>query len=877
MSVSAEPIYLKDYQAPAYVVRNVALTFRLYPDRAEVDSVLHIDLGPGYTTNAPLKLDGEHLFLREVKLNGVLLAADSYSVTDTALILPGVLGSCEIAIGVTIHPHQNTALTGLYATHDTYCTQCESHGFRRITYFIDRPDNLSLFTVRIEADKKTYPYLLSNGNLIQKGDLNEERHYAVWEDPFRKPCYLFALVAGDFCEEADTFVTQTGRHVALRIYAEKHNTGKTAFAMHALKSAMRWDEVVYGREYDLDIYMIVAVSDFNMGAMENKGLNIFNDKYILANPSTATDWDYQHILQVVAHEYFHNWSGNRVTLRDWFQLSLKEGFTVFRDQTFAADHGSAGVCRIEEMSAIQTSQFSEDASPMAHPVRPESYIEMNNFYTVTVYEKGAEIIRMLHTLLGPQRFRAACDDYFKRFDGQAVTVDDFVDAMQGATTLDLTQFRRWYAQSGTPEVSVTFEHDEAHRALLIHFKQHTPSTPDQTEKHPLHIPIRMALLSAEGQPLLFALPGTEEGYEHVYSFKETEATLQIAPVPSKVVPSLFRGFSAPVKVNMHETPDEWFFIATHDTDPCARAQAFNRLCLHECFETIDMGAGLEPKRLSLLMASVLQSESKDYAMMAHLLTLPSDAFFAEARTPVDVSGITAWRSHTRAYLGQTLYALFKQYYLALETEEDGYSAELSGKRALRQVCLQYLVASGDIEGITLAATQYNRQHNMTEIIGALRALRDAKNDVREVCMQDFYQRWRDNALVLDKWFALQAGTDRDDTVFHLKTCVQDPSFNIKNPNRAYSVFAVFGQHNFAQFHRADGEGYRFIRDAVIALDAINPQVAARVVKPLIQYRKIEGERASMMRDALQYIVHTRGISKDVYEIVSKSLMPSNIA
>lgn len=871
MSVMAKPIYLKDYQSPAFIVEKVSLDFHLFDDHTQVDSVMSIAPGPGYQPNTPLRLDGEQLTLRSVSLDNKQLSRDAYTVESDALIIPDVPAHCTIAISVTIKPHENTALTGLYASQHAYCTQCESHGFRRITYFIDRPDNLSLFHVRIEADKAQYPHLLSNGNPIARGELNNDRHFVVWEDPFKKPCYLFALVAGDFYMQEDTFTTFSGRPITLQIYAEKHNSDKTAFAMYALKEAMRWDETVYGREYDLDIYMIVAVSDFNMGAMENKGLNIFNDKYILANRDVATDSDYQHILQVVAHEYFHNWSGNRVTLRDWFQLSLKEGFTVFRDQSFSADHGSAGVHRIQEMDGIQTSQFAEDASPMSHPVRPDSYIEMNNFYTVTVYEKGAEVIRMLHTLLGPARFRQACDDYFARFDGKAVTVDDFVDAMQGATDLNLTQFKRWYSQSGTPEVSVRVEHDEAHETLTLHFSQMTPPTADQLKKQSLHIPVRMALLGESGKLVPFALPHTDMALEHVYSLTEAESTVRIENVPGKVVPSLFRGFSAPVKVNVHETPDEWFFIATNDTDPCSRAQAFNRLCLHECFETIDMGGGLAPKRLALFMASVLQSDTQDYAMMAHLLTLPSDNFFAQARVPVNVDGIVAWRTHTQHYLANELYDMFKQYYLALEDTDTGFSPMAAGKRALRQVCLSYLVASGNIEGIMLAAAQYNTHANMTETMGALRALRDTNNDVHESCLQDFYERWKNNGLVMDKWFALQATARRDDAVFRLQALSRHPAFNIKNPNKVYSLFAAFGSQNFSQFHRLDGEGYAFIRDAVVTLDKINPQVAARVVKPLIKYRHFDETRAALMKDALAVIAKIPDISRDVFEIVSKSI------
>ncbi|MFI4957077.1 MAG: aminopeptidase N [Gammaproteobacteria bacterium] len=871
MPTFTAPIYLKDYQAPAFIVGKASLVFKLFADHTQVDSVLTVSRGPHYKPGDALRLDGEHLTLVRVAVDGRELSDGEYTVEPDALIIPDVPAKCDVAITVTIKPQENTALTGLYASQKAYCTQCESHGFRRITYFIDRPDNLSLFHVRIEADKKQYPHLLSNGNPIEQGALDNGRHFVTWEDPFKKPCYLFALVAGDFYVQEDEFITCTGRRVALRIYAEKHNEGKTAFAMYSLKEAMRWDEEVYGREYDLDIYMIVAVSDFNMGAMENKGLNIFNDKCILANPDVATDRDYHTILRVVAHEYFHNWSGNRVTLRDWFQLSLKEGFTVFRDQSFGADMGSAGVERIEEMGTIQTSQFAEDASPMSHPVRPASYIEMNNFYTVTVYEKGAEVIRMLHTLLGPERFRTACDDYFDRFDGSAVTTDDFVDAMQSETDIDLTQFRRWYSQSGTPEVSVRFEHDESSRSLVLDFTQLTPPTPDQQEKLALHIPIRMALLNQEGALIPFALPGTDKAMEQVYSLTQANATLRIEDVDGKVIPSLFRGFSAPVKVKVHNTPDEWFFLATHDTDPCARTQAFNRLCLHECFETIDMGSALEPKRLALFMAAVLQSEMQDYAMMAHLLTLPSDMFFAEARSPVNVEGIVAWRMQTKQYLARTLYDSFKQYYLALEESDSEYSSKAAGKRALRQVCLQYLVASGEVEGVMLAAAQYNAHKNMTETMGALYALRDAKNDVREMCLQDFYERWKDNSLVMDKWFAMQAQANRDDAVFTSERLAQHPAFNIKNPNKVYSLFAAFGYGNFAQFHRADGEGYAFIRDAVIALDKINPQVAARVITPLIQYRRYDEQRAALMKQALVKISASSGISKDIYEIVTKSI------
>ncbi len=869
--VNAQAVYLKDYTPPVFLIERVSLVFKLYDDHTQVDSVLSIVRGPGFYEHAPLRLDGEQLTLLNVSLNGKALPKTEYSVDEHALTIPNVPASFEIAMSVNIYPHQNTALTGLYASDTTYCTQCESHGFRRITYFVDRPDNLLLFTVRIEADQNRYPQLLSNGNLVEQGGLPEGRHFAIWEDPFKKASYLFALVAGNFHCDEDEFITQTGRKIALRIYVEKQNAGKTAFAMYSLKEAMRWDEEKYGREYDLNIYMIVAVSDFNMGAMENKGLNIFNDKYILASPDVATDTDYEGILSVVAHEYFHNWSGNRVTLRDWFQLSLKEGFTVFRDQSFSEDKVSASSCRIEDMLRMQTAQFAEDASPMSHPVRPASYIEMNNFYTATVYEKGAEVIRMLHTLLGPTLFRKACDHYFSTFDGQAVTVDDFVDTMQEVSNIDLTQFRCWYSQSGTPIVSVKFECHPDEHTIIFHFSQHTPPTADQKEKQPLHIPIRIGLLDEQGKLIPFEISGQPQALEQVYSLTGKEATLKISHIEGKVVPSLFRQFSAPVKMLVEDTPDEWFFIASHDTDPCARAIAFNKLCQHECFEAIDAEKVLEPKRLSLFMASILQSETQDYAMMAHLLSLPTEMFFEASRTPVDVNGIVIWRANTKHYLAKMLYESFKQYYLALVDKDLTFSSKAASKRLLRQVCLDYMVASGETEAIALAAEQYSEHTNMTEMMGALRALRDSKNEAREICLLDFYERFKDNPLVMDKWFSLQATARRDDVVSTLQKLVSHPAFNIKNPNKVYSLFGAFGFQNFSEFHRADGSGYEFIRDAVITLDAINPQVAARVIKPLVQYRRFDKERAELMHRALVKISETKNISKDVFEIVSKTV------
>lgn len=869
-------IYLKDYLPPPYTVEHYELSIKLFDTHAEVSAALTVVknsvAAAAAPTPAPLRLDGEHLTLKSVIVDGVTLKPGDYTMDEEGLTIPSVPDRCVVKTVVHIHPHLNSALSGLYCSENNYCTQCESHGFRRICYAIDRPDVLATFRTTIEADAVRFPQLLANGNPVKREAVGSDRHAVTWENPFPMPCYLFAMVAGDMALQQDTFITASGRQIDLQLYLEKHNAGKGDYALQALKAAMRWDEVTYGREYDLDIYMIVAVSTFNMGAMENKGLNIFNDKYILADKKTATDLDYQYIFQVVGHEYFHNWSGNRVTLRDWFQLSLKEGFTVFREQSFAADHASAAICRIEDVRALKNAQFTEDASPMAHPVRPESYVEMNNFYTATVYEKGAELIRMLQTLLGPATFRKACDQYFERFDGQAATTDDFVSIMAAESGLDLTQFKRWYSQSGTPVVGVNWVYHDEQQTLELQLTQHTDPTPDQDDKEALHIPIRMALLGPQGQPLTFALPDGQAGVESVYSLRESKQTLMIKDIPERPIPSLFRGFSAPVKTDIHYTPEEWVFLAVHDTDPVARHEAVTQLMVQELFHGMEQGLheGLSP-RMSHVIASILNDEKADLSLTAHLLTLPSEHYFAQIKTPVRVDDIVRQRQKMIQMIGHHFYIPLELLYNAVKQDSYTLDQHARAKRMLRSVALGYMVASGEPQALDIATEHYFKAHNMSDRLGALRALNDTDCVQREQLLQDFYGQWEDNALVIDKWLTMQATSRLRGTIERVKTLTEHPAFSFMIPNKVYSLLSSFGHHNFAQFHAKDGSGYRLIEEAVLILNNINPQVAARVIKPLISFERYELMPAEKMRASIERIAAHPNLAKDLYEIVSKTL------
>jgi aminopeptidase N len=847
------------------------LLIQLFDDHAAVRCKLTIKrLDPAAQS---LELHGEKLTLRSVKLNDRLLDPESgYSLTESALILPVDEDEFTVETTVTFDPKQNKDCTGLYRSNGTYCTQCESHGFRRIAYSLDRPDVMSRFTTRIEADKHHFPQLLSNGNPVEKGDLPQGRHFITWDDPFKKPTYLFALVAGDMHCLKDTFVTQSGRLIDLQIYVEKHNAKKADHAMFALKEAMDWDEKQYGREYDLDIYMIVAVSTFNMGAMENKGLNIFNDKYIIADPQLATDTDYQNILQVVGHEYFHNWSGNRVTLRDWFQLSLKEGFTVFRDQCFGADHSSAAVRRIEDVRLLKTAQFNEDASPLAHPVRPHSYIEMNNFYTATVYEKGAELIRMQHTLLGPELFRKATDQYFDQFDGKAVTTDDFVDTMQAVSGIDLTQFRRWYDQSGTPELIADWDYDEVNQTLRFEFSQMTLPTADQPEKLPLHIPVRIAVLDVEGKMVPFTY-NNEEHTEAVISITEAKQTVNLTGLAVKTIPSLLRGFSAPVKSNFHYNPDELLFLSIHDTDPISRYEAVQQLYVHEITGLIAENLPVAdcPDRIETLFSALLNDDKTDPELLALMLTLPSENYLSEQYNPVPVESLHFVRKQLIQSIAARFNTAFRQHYLAYAQEHYAPTREAIAKRAFQHLCLGYLCARQDLAGREMASHHYYHANSMTDTLAALRALNDSHCPEREACLTDFYDTWAEEPLVIDKWLALQATSRSEGVIDQVKRLSEHAAFNFENPNKVYSLLAQFGMNNPYYFHQREGKGYQLIADAVLHLNTLNPQVAARLIKPLINFKRYDEERKALMKAELIRIQRAETLSPDIFEIVSKCL------
>ncbi len=870
MSKKPKTIYLKDYRPPAYEVEALDLHFDLHERATVVTATQRLRrLRP-----EPLRLDGEELELLSIELDGEPLREGDYRLDDEGLTLDTPPERFTLKIRTRIDPEANTTLDGLYLSSGNFCTQCEAEGFRRITYYQDRPDVMTLFTTTLVADRERYPVLLSNGNLVEQGELEGGRHYARWEDPFKKPCYLFALVAGNLEHVEDEFVTMSGRRVTLRIYTEAHNIDKCDHAMASLKRAMKWDEEVYGREYDLDIYMIVAVDDFNMGAMENKGLNIFNSKFILARPETATDTDYAHIEGVVAHEYFHNWSGNRVTCRDWFQLSLKEGFTVFRDQCFSADMFSHAVKRIEDVNLLRSVQFAEDAGPMAHPVRPESYVEINNFYTVTVYEKGAEVVRMIHTLTGPEGFRKGSDLYFERHDGQAVTCDDFVKAMEDANAIDLTQFKRWYSQAGTPQVSITTEYDADAGRYAITFRQHCPPTPGQPEKAPFHIPVALGLLDRHGRPMPLTLEGEEgPGPDHrVLDFTEREQRFVFTGITEAPVPSLFRHFSAPVKVEYDYGDEELAFLMAHDGDQFNRWDAGQRLAIRLIRARVAGAAHDELLALySEAFGRLLHDEATDPNLLAEALRLPRESYLAEFFEPADPVAIHAARrglmeSLARAHEGE-LWLLLER----LEQPRYRFDAEAIGKRALRNTALGYLAALESEEVVERAWGQFRHADNMTDVMAAMAVLVDIDTPRRQQALDLFYEKWRGEPLVVDKWLTLQATSRLPGTLERVRALKAHEAFNMKNPNKVRALIGAFCSGNPAQFHQPDGAGYRFLADNVLELDPVNPQIAARLLTPLIQWRRYDEARQRLMRAELERIVATEGLSKNSYEIASKAL------
>ena len=868
---SGKTIYLKDYQQPAFWIDTVDLEFDLFDDHALVTSTVLYQRN-NQSTETDLELFGVELELQKISVNDYELSEKDYQIDDESLTLNNLADEFTLEIITKIYPQKNKSLEGLYQSSGNFCTQCEAQGFRKITYFLDRPDVMGKFVTTIRADKSKYPVMLSNGNLIEQGDLDNGKHFAKWQDPFKKPAYLFALVAGDLEHVTDSFTTVSGRDVKLEIYTEAHNIDKCDHAMQSLKRAMKWDEDRFGLEYDLDIYMIVAVDDFNMGAMENKGLNVFNSKLVFASPETATDNDYINIEAVIGHEYFHNWTGNRVTCRDWFQLSLKEGLTVFRDQEFTSDMHSRSVKRIEDVRMLRTHQFTEDASPMAHPIRPASFMEINNFYTMTVYEKGAEVVRLYNTLLGQDGFRKGMDLYFERHDGQAVTTEDFLSAMADANGVDLTQMQNWYSQAGTPVVDVTMDYDENHQSCTLNFSQSFPDTPEAkaSEKQAYIIPMKIGLLNSEGKEI------------HAETIQLTNQTQSVTftDIAEKPLPSLLRDFSAPVKLNYDYSIDETIFLMQHDSDDFNRWEASQRLAKTLMLEMIAATAqgealGVEPKVIDAYQ-QVLENQDLDPALREEALTLPSENDLAESMKEVDPDAIHQARQFLLKSIAQGLRLPLESTYENLNkelAEQGAYSPDSVsiGKRHLKNTSLAYLGKINDPSIHEQCYQQFSQASNMTDTLAALGILASIECPQREQALKDFEQKWQHDTLVMDKWFAIQAISSLPDTLDNIKKLMDHKLFDMKNPNKVRSLIGAFANGNPVNFHNADGSGYQFHADRVLELDKYNPQIASRLVRALMNWRQYEAGRSGLMREQLERIKGVEGLSGDVFEIVTKAL------
>ena len=846
----------EDYRPPDWLVPEIRLDFALDGDATRVRALLNVTRNGAH--DRPLRLDGDGITPAKVLSNGQDVV---WRMDGPTLVIDVDGDEARIETEVVIHPSANTKLMGLYESGGMLCTQCEAEGFRRITFFPDRPDVLSRYRARMEADEARFPVLLTNGNPVATGKSEDGRHWGEWEDPFPKPCYLFALVAGDLKANRDSFTTMSGRKVDLAIWVREADVPKTSHAMESLKASMAWDEKVYGREYDLDQFNIVAVSDFNMGAMENKGLNIFNSRYILADPETATDADFDAIAGVVAHEYFHNWSGNRVTCRDWFQLSLKEGFTVFRDQNFSADMGSAAVKRIEDVRMLRMIQFPEDSGPLAHPVRPDSFIEISNFYTATVYNKGAELIRMFHTVLGPEKFRAGTDLYFERHDGEAATCDDFVKALEDASGVDLSPFKIWYSQAGTPHVRARLEHDAGAGSATLHLEQETAATPGQPDKKPVPIPLRTAIIGEES--------GAEIAGEQLIVHDQARQSIRVEGISEAPLLSINRGFSAPVVVHGVRRDGELERLAQSDADPFARYEAMQELA----FDALLAGTRGDPgdhEPLIRAARNTLRSNELDPAFKAEAILLPQESVIAERLEVVDPDAIHASRERLRVAIGEALMDDLAKAQAASSKSGADLSPLAKGTRRLRTVALGLLSAGGPADGARRAKAQFDQADNMTDRQGALGVLVSLDAPEREQALAAFYDRFKDDPLVLDKWFALQATAQRDSTLDEVEKLASHPAFTLQNPNRLRALAGSFGMNHWV-FNHASGRGYRFLADMIIAADKLNPQVAARLVPPLGRWRRFEPGRAALMRDQLERIVAKPGLSRDVFEQASKSL------
>ena len=908
-----QTIYLKDYRPPQFLIDTVDLHIDLAEEWTTVKAELNFRRNPASAENSKtLVLNGHKMELMAVILDNVELTQDQYQVDESQLTINDVPEKFVLSTEVRIQPQNNTELEGLYKSSKLFCTQCESEGFRKITYFLDRPDVMSLYSTTISADPQLYPVMLSNGNLLDSGKLTDGRHWVKWEDPFPKPAYLFALVAGDLLHIEDSFRTSSGREVKLQIYVEAENIEFCDHAMRSLKESMRWDEERFGREYDLDLFMIVAVNDFNMGAMENKGLNIFNSKLILASQETATDTDFYNIQGVVGHEYFHNWSGNRVTCRDWFQLSLKEGFTVFRDQEFSSDLNSRAVQRIADADRLRVHQFPEDAGPMSHPIRPDSYMEINNFYTMTVYEKGAEVVRMIYTLLGRENFRKGTDLYFDRHDGQAVTCDNFVAAMEDANGVDLQQFRRWYGQSGTPELHIRGSHDPEAKTYSLTVRQSCPDTAGQKgfgaekskndvhekqtapveiqnlkqndhhsfQKQPFHIPLALGLLAADGDTLPLKLTGcTAEKNQDtiILELRKQSETFVFENISAAPVPSLLRGFSAPVKLLFDYSIADLAFLLANDTDEFNRWEAGQQLMIRISLEQIQRFQNHEPfnlpSELKNAFRSLLnQTQEGDSALLALALSFPNEPYLGELMDVIDVDAIHETRTFLRKELVQKLQPEFEKTYLEFQ-EESAFKIDQQsmGRRSLKNVCLSYLSELGSLDIRKLTQTQFRKNENMTDVAGALGVLTHLDCPERETAFSEFENRWRKNTVVMDKWFALQAISCLPKTLDHVRKLTSHSAYEENNPNKIRALISTFSRFNQLRFHAADGSGYDFLAEQVLRLDPLNPQTAARLVSVFNNWKSFAAANKTKMNDQLQRIVKTPNLSGDVFEIVSKAL------
>ena len=853
----------EDYQPPEWLVPDIALAFALGIDDAQVTATLDVKRNPAGSGDKTIRLNGDGIAARSVKVDGKSINDWRMDGDDLLIDLPGEEHSLEIE--TLIHPSANSQLMGLYASNGMLCTQCEAEGFRRITFFPDRPDVLSTYRVRMEGEKTRFPVLLSNGNCVAEGEGEDGAHWAEWHDPWPKPCYLFALVAGELVANHSTFTTMSGREVNLNIWVRPGDEARTQHAMDSLKAAMKWDEETFGREYDLDLYNIVAVSDFNMGAMENKGLNVFNTRYVLADPETATDGDYDAIEGVIAHEYFHNWSGNRITCRDWFQLSLKEGFTVLRDQLFSADMGSDAVKRIEDVRVLRAAQFPEDSGPLAHPIRPDSYQEISNFYTATVYNKGAEVIRMMRTMAGTERFRQGTDLYFSRHDGEAATCEDFVKAIEDGAELDLEQFRLWYGQAGTPKVKAKLIHENGFATIRL--EQEVPATPGQSDKKPMPIPLKVALFERE--------TGKHHG-EELIVLDQATADFPFKGYLRPPVLSINRGFTAPVSIESEQQTEDLVFLAAKDDDAFARYEAMQRLVVRHLVTAVGGGFADERARdverdaISQAFEAILDDADLEDLMRGELFILPAESYLAEQMLVADPAAIHAEREGLKAWLGEEL----EDDFAALHDRASAvpYSRDAAGRgaRKIKTQALVYLAAGAPEEAAERAVEQYDSADNMTDRQGALMVLCGLDTPERGKKLADFRQRYDGNALVIDKWFSLQAGSLHPDALEHVQALANHPDFTLNNPNRVRSLYMAFAANPHA-FHAASGEGYRMIADLILKLDPINPQTAARFVPPLGRWRRIESGRAALMRAELERIAAASGLSRDTLEQVTKSL------